>query len=150
MLSRPAHAYAAVYRVSGDRAAPHSRLTAALEAAGGRLLYVSEATPAPVYLGIETPHGERIRRARLPVHRQPARDRGRPADEHWLQVRHGGKKVWNERAHDIDRYMAGVDTTLVLGVHVQENLLIGLDHALYGLFVIEGGGLRGTRSSASA
>lgn len=56
---------------------------------------------------------------------------GRPADEHRLQIRYGGEESWGQRAHDIGRDVAGIDTTLVLGVHVQHDLLIGLDPNLY-------------------
>lgn len=124
-------AYASVYRVSGSRAALHARLISAVEASGGRLLYASEPTRAPVYLGIESPRGERIG---VLVYAFTANHRvisHRPADEHRLQIRYGGEDTWGERSHTIGRDIAGIDTTLVLGVHVQEGLFIGLDPNVY-------------------
>lgn len=124
-------AYAPVYRVSAERAVLHARLVNAVDAAGGRLLYSSDSTHAPVYLGIEAPQGERIGVLVYPFTANQRATSGRPADEHRLQIRYGGEKSWNERTHVLGRDIAGIDTTLVLGVHVQENLLIGLDPNVY-------------------
>lgn len=123
-------AYAPVYRVAGKQGL-HDRLIKAVEASGGRLLYASDVTRAPVYLGIESPRGERIGVLAYPFTANQKVTTGRPADEHRLQIKYGGEDTWDKRAHDIGRDIAGIDTTLVLGVHVQHDLLIGLDPSLY-------------------
>lgn len=127
-------AYAPVYRVAKERASLHSRLLAALDQAGGQVLYVSRPDRAPVFLGVEAPSGERLGLLVYPFTANQVSTRNRPADEHRLQIRYGGEKSWDERAHPVGRDLAGVDTTLVLGVHVDVDLFIGLAPALYDPF----------------
>jgi hypothetical protein len=54
---------------------------------------------------------------------------GQP-DEHRLQIRYGSEDTWLDE-HPIGRDVAHIDTTLVLGVHLEADLLIGLDPSLY-------------------
>ena len=56
--------------------------------------------------------------------------RNRPTDEHRLQIRYGAEATWVEE-HSLAFDIAGVDTTLVLGVHLEAGILIGLDPLLY-------------------
>ncbi|MGD9528886.1 hypothetical protein [Pseudonocardia sp.] len=124
-------AYARVYRLSSRRAAVHERLLRAVEVSGGRLIYASQPDRAPVYLGVETPSGERVGVLAYPFTANQVLTKGRPADEHRLQIRYGSEKSWTEREHPLGRDIAYTDTTLVLGVHVDLNLFVGLDPALY-------------------
>lgn len=124
-------AYAPVYKVSRERSALHERLLAAVESAGGKLLFASRPDRAPVYLGLEAPGGERLGLLVYPFTANQVLTKNRPTDEHRLQIRYGGEKSWNEREHNIGRDIASVDTTLVLGVHLNTELLVGLDPALY-------------------
>ena len=124
-------AYARVYRLSSRRAAVHERLLRAVEGSGGRLIYASQPDRAPVYLGVETPSGERVGVLAYPFTATQVLTKGRPADEHRLQVRYGGEKSWTEYEHPLGRDVAHIDTTLVLGVHVDLDLFVGLDPALY-------------------
>ena len=84
-----------------------------------------------MYLGVETPSGERVGVLAYPFTANQVPTKGRPADEHRLQVRYGGARSWTEHEHLLGRDVAHIDTTLVLGVHVDLDLFVGLDPALY-------------------
>jgi Methylase-associated X1 len=122
--------YAQVYRVTG-RADVHDYLRSAVERAGGEILFSSSANRAPVYLGIQGPNDERIGVLCYPFRCNPPPIRGRAPDEHRLQVRYGGEKSWFEGEHRIGLDVAGVDTTIVVGVHLNADLFIGLDPLRY-------------------
>jgi hypothetical protein len=122
--------YAQVYRVSG-KSDVRDFLIAAVERAGGQSLYVSNPSRAPVYLGIQGPNDERIGLLCYPFRCNPAPIKGRPADEHRLQIRYGGEDTWFDRDHPLGRDVAGVDTTVVVGVHIERELLVGLDPLRY-------------------
>jgi hypothetical protein len=122
--------YAQVYRVSG-RSDVHEFLRLAVERSGGEVLYVSEANRAPVYLGIQGANDERIGVLCYPFRCNAPPIRGRAPDEHRLQVRYGGEEGWFDGEHRIGLDIAGVDTTIVLGVHLEADLLIGLDPLRY-------------------
>jgi len=124
-------AYAPVYRLSTDRVTLHEKLVAAVGQVRGRVLYASRPDRAPVYLGIETPSGERVGLLIYPFTANHVVTTNRPLDEHRLQVRYGGQKSWAERTHTIGRDLAGIDTTLVVGVHINVDLFIGLAPSLY-------------------
>lgn len=49
-------------------------------------------------------------------------------------IRYGGEKSWVEQGHPLGRDVANVDTTVVLGIHVDEDLIVGLDPNLYDPF----------------
>lgn len=127
-------AYAPVYRVMKERAGLHERLSAAVESTGGQVLYASRPDRTPVYVGIETPSGERLGLLVYLFTANQILTRNRPVDEHRLQIRYGGQQSWTEREHPVGRDVAGVDTTLVLGVHINVDLFIGLDPQLYDPF----------------
>ncbi len=122
--------YGQVYRVSG-RDDLHGYLTRAVERAGGEILYVSAANRAPVYLGIQGSGDERIGILCYPFRCNAPPIKGRALDEHRLQIRYGGEKGWFSQDHRLGRDVAGVDTTIVLGVHLQADLFIGLDPLRY-------------------
>ncbi|MGW0485373.1 hypothetical protein [Nonomuraea sp. NPDC003214] len=118
-----------VYRTVG-RSDLHEFLLRAVSAAGGRVLYASEPKRAPVYLGIQTARDERVGVLVYPFRATHNVITNRPSDEHRLQLRYGAEDTWGED-HTIARDLAYVDTTLVLGVHLQANLFVGLDPILY-------------------
>lgn len=121
--------YARVYRQSGKRNVVEF-IADAVRASGGRVLYTSEVTRAPVYLGTETAEGVRLGILCYPFRCNPAPIKGRPLDEHRLQVRYGGEPSWGGN-HAVAHDVAGVDVTVVVGVHLEQQVLVGLDPALY-------------------
>lgn len=122
--------YAQVYRVS-RRTDIHAYLRSAVERAGGEVLFMSPANRAPVYLGIQGPNDERIGVLCYPFRCNPPPIHGRAADEHRLQIRYGGEASWFQNEHQMGLDVAGVDTTIVVGVHLEADLLVGLDPLRY-------------------
>jgi len=122
-------AYARVYRTSG-RTDLHEFLLQAVARAGGRVLFDSPSTRAPVFLGVQGAHDERIGMLVYPFRATHRLIRNRPADEHRLQIRYGAERTWTAD-HPVGRDFAGVDTTLVVGVHREADVLIGLDPFSY-------------------
>lgn len=122
--------YAQVYRVS-RRGDVHDYLRTAVERAGGDILYISPSNRTPVYLGIQGPNDERIGVLCYPFRCNPPPIRGRAPDEHRLQIRYGGEASWFDNEHGVGLDVAGVDTTIVVGVHVEADLFIGLDPLRY-------------------
>lgn len=118
-----------VYRVSGRRDV-RDFLVHAVEASGGRALYVSDATRAPLYLGVQLDSDERLGMLVYPFRVTRNRIRNRPADEVRGQLRYGSEPSW-ERAHPIGRDVAGVDVTMVLGVDLDDDVILGLDASLW-------------------
>jgi hypothetical protein len=126
--------YARVYRLSERRAGLYRNLLAAVDSAGGRVLYASGPDRAPVYLGVQTRRNERIGVLIYPFTANQRLITHRPEDEHRVMIRYGGERSWVERDHPVGRDVANVDTTLVLGVHLNEDLFVGLDPSLYDPF----------------
>jgi len=122
--------YARVYDVAG-RQDLHAFLREAVEASGGRVLYASDPRRAPVYLGVQGARDERLGLLVYPFRMGRTRTRNRPSDESKGQIRYGSTPSWHTGEHPVGRDVAGVDTTLVLGVHMADGLLLGLDPALY-------------------
>lgn len=122
-------AHARSYRVAG-RQDVHEFLRDAVTASGGKLLFASPATRAPVYLGVQGAGDERLGLLCYPFRCTKRMTRNRPADEHRAQIRYGAEETWAVE-HWLGRDVASVDTTLVLGVHLEEGILIGLDPLLY-------------------
>ena len=118
-----------VYRVS-RREDLHAFLVAAVEAAGGRVLYASASGRAPVYLGVQLDSDERLGMLIYPFRVTRNQIRNRPDDEVRGQLRYGAEASW-ERAHPIARDVAGVDVTMVLGVDLEDQVIIGLDASLW-------------------
>lgn len=112
--------YAQVYRVSRRRDV-HDYLRTAVERAGGDVLYMSPSDRTPVYLGIQGPNDERIGVLCYPFRCNPPPIRGRAPDEHRLQIRYGGEASWFDNEHGVGLDVAGVDTTIVVGVHVRSD-----------------------------
>jgi hypothetical protein len=124
-------AYANVYRVTG-RADIHEFLISAVERAGGTVLFASEYTRAPVYLGIQVGSDERLGVLVYPFRMNQVATRNRPADEVRGQLRYGSEESWAQD-HALGRDISGVDITLILGVDIDNDIFVGLDPQLYEL-----------------
>jgi hypothetical protein len=97
--------------------------------AGGRVIYASAHTRAPVFLGIELGE-ERMGVLCYPFRATQNVIRNRPTDEHRLQIRYGAESTWG-KDHPVAFDVAGVDTTLVVGAHPGAGMFVGLDPSLY-------------------
>lgn len=122
-------AYARVYKTP-RRTDIHEFLCEAVAQSGGQLLYASDPTRSPIYLGIQTGSNERVGVLVYPFRANHQKIKNRPDDEHRIQIRYGGEKSWKVD-HPVGQDIAGVDTTLVVGAHLDAGLLIGLDPLLY-------------------
>lgn len=119
-----------IYQVSG-RADIHEFLLEAVRRSGGTVLYASSPMRVPVYLGLEDQSRRRLGLMIYPFRMKRLRTRNRPSDEIRGQLRYGAEETWPAEDHFVARDIAGVDTTLLLGVYPQEDLIVGLDPALY-------------------
>ena len=121
-------AYARAYRTP-SRADQQEFLVSAVEQSGGTVLYASDPKESPVYLGILTPSEERIGVLAYAFRANHRKIKNRPDDEHRLQVKYGSEPWPDEYPIGLD--VATVDTTLVVAVHIDANLFVGLDANLY-------------------
>lgn len=122
-------AFGEVYRVSG-RADVHEFLVSSIEASGGRVIYASDPSRAPVYLGVQLDSDERIGMLIYPFRITKVTTKGRPDDEVRGQLRYGAEESW-ERDHPVGRDIAGVDVTMIVGVDLLDGVLLGLDANLW-------------------
>jgi len=122
-------AYARVYSTP-TRTDLHEFLTEAVARSGGQLLYASDPKRSPIYLGLQTVSNERVGVLVYPFRANHRKIKNRPADEHRMQIRYGGEDSWKVD-HPIGRDIAGIDTTLVVGLHLEAGVFIGLDPSLY-------------------
>lgn len=118
-----------VYPVAG-RADVHEFLLGAVRASGGTVLYASSPKRVPVYLGLEDVSKQRLGLMIYPFRMTRLRTRNRPTNEIRGQLRYGAEESWTDD-HFVARDVAGVDTTLLLGVYPDEDFLVGLDPVLY-------------------
>ncbi|MBV8539184.1 MAG: hypothetical protein JO268_01200 [Pseudonocardiales bacterium] len=123
--------YARVYPVGKSRGDLHAFLMDAVQRSGGRVLYASEPTRAPVFLGVQGARDERIGLLIYPFRMTRVTTAGRPSDEVRGQIRYGGGSGWHTDDHAVGRDTAGVDTTLMVGVHLETEVFIGVDPSLY-------------------
>lgn len=105
----------------------------AVSASGGRLLFSSGPSSAPLFVGIEASEGERVGVNAYVFHANKVATRNRPSDEHRAQIRYGdvNSKEWREAAHPLGFDPAGIDLTLVLVAHLEAGLLLALDPLAY-------------------
>jgi hypothetical protein len=122
--------YPQVYRVTG-RTDVHAFLEEAVSRSGAQILFISSSGRAPVYLGIQGKSDERIGVLCYSFRCNPPPIARRPPDEHRVQIRYGSEESWVERDHPLGKDVAGVDTTVVLGVHLEMGLFVGLDPVRY-------------------
>ena len=119
-----------IYNVSG-RADVHGILLEAVRRSGGTVLYASSAKKVPVYIGLEDADRRRLGLMVYPFRMTRRATRNRPGDEVRGQLRYGAEESWLADDHFVGRDIAGVDTTLLLGVYPEGELILGLDPALY-------------------
>jgi hypothetical protein len=122
-------AFGEVYRVQG-RTDLHDFLVHSIEASGGRMLYASDSSRAPVYLGVQLYSDERIGMLVYPFRITRNTIRNRPDDEVRGQLRYGSEESW-EREHPVGRDVAGVDVTMIIGIDLADEVLLGLDANLW-------------------
>ena len=122
-------AYARIYRASGKRDLL-SFLTESVEASAGKVLFVSDPARAPIYLGVQAPRDDRIGMLCYPFRCSTDPIKGREPTERRLQVRYGSEASWNED-HPLGIDVAGVDTTIVVGIDLDARVFVGLDPVLY-------------------
>lgn len=119
-----------IYQVAG-RTDIHEFLLESVRRSGGTVLYASSPMRVPVYLGLEDQNRQRLGLMIYPFRMNRLRTHNRPSDEIRGQLRYGAEETWPAEDHFVARDIAGVDTTLLLGVYPQEDLILGLDPALY-------------------
>jgi hypothetical protein len=119
-----------IYHVYG-RADIREFLLESVRLSGGTVLYASDARRVPVFVGIEDGNGQRLGLMIYPFRMTRRHTRNRPSDEVRGQLRYGAEETWVADDHFIGRDIAGVDTTLLLGVYPEGELILGLDPALY-------------------
>lgn len=118
-----------VYRVH-KRADLHGFLQDAVRSSGGRLLYVSQSSRAPIYLGVQLDSDERIGMLIYPFRVTRNTIKNRPTDEVRGQLRYGSEEAWT-RPHPVGRDIAGVDVSMILGIDLAGGVVIGLDANLW-------------------
>jgi len=111
----------------------HEFVAEAVIRSGGRVLVSTGPSSAPLFLGIETAEGERVALCVYAFTANHRAIRNRPPDEHRLQIRYGdvNDPGWRAQHHPVAFDPLGADVTLVLGVHAEADLLIGLDPLVY-------------------
>ncbi len=83
-----------------------------------------------MYLGIQAGNDERIGLLCYPFRCTTGPIKGRAEDERRIQVRYGGEGTWGGD-HRLGIDVAGVDTTVVIGIDLQSRVFVGLDPVLY-------------------
>ena len=131
-VDRTGRTYARVY-APVRRGADHGMVEQAVEASGGRLVFSSGRSAAPLFVGLDGPDGDRTGMTAYVFHASKVKTRNRPLDEHRAQIRYGdiNSKTWRESGHPIGFDPTGVDLTLVLVAHPEHRLLIALDPLAY-------------------
>jgi hypothetical protein len=116
-----------------QRSQHHGFVQEAIERSGGRVLFTSGSDTAPLFLGVEDAAGQRVGICAYVFLANHRVTRNRPADEHRLQIRYGdvNDAGWRSEAHPIGFDPLGIDITIVLGAHVEADLIIGLDPLIY-------------------
>ena len=107
-------------------------LLEAIGESGGRCLAHTGSSLAPVHLAIDEGDGALVGVLAYLFSAGHKEILHRPADEHRLQIKYGDiTERWRRQKHALGFDPAGLDVTVVLAVHVQANLLVGLDPLLY-------------------
>lgn len=111
----------------------HALVQEALARSGWRVLSSTGSSTAPLFLGVESSTSDRLALCVYAFTANHRETKNRPADEHRLQVRYGdvNDRSWREQCHPVAFDPLGADVTLVLGVHAEADLLIGLDPLVY-------------------
>lgn len=117
---------------SARRADELGFLLGAIDESGGRCLTHGDAKSAPTHLAIDEGDGVLVGVLAYLFSAGHQQILHRPPDEHRLQIKYGDiTERWRRQKHSLGFDPAGLDVTLVVAVHFQANLLIGLDPLLY-------------------
>lgn len=116
-----------------QRTKNHGLVEDAVARSGWRVLTSTGSSTAPLFLGVESSAGERLALCVYAFTANHRETKNRPTDEHRLQIRYGdvNDRSWREQHHPVAFDPLGADVTLVLGVHAEADLLIGLDPLVY-------------------
>ena len=136
MMSHPsARTYVRTYE-GVRRREHHELLEAAVVRSGGRVLYSSGPDVAPLFLAVEDAGGARHGVMAYVFWANRKVTVNRPGDEHRLQIRYGdvNSPAWRAQHHPVGFDPTGLETTLVLGVDAENDLIVALDPLLYDPF----------------
>ena len=120
------------FRVYGARrGAEREFIVDAIEASGGRWIADSGPNEAPIHFSLDE-GGFRSGALVYPFSAGHQEIRNRPPDEHRLQIKYGDiTEEFRQQDHSLGFDPAQLETTLVLAVHEEANLFIGLDPFAY-------------------
>ncbi|MFF7554239.1 hypothetical protein ACFZA9_15285 [Streptomyces olivaceus] len=126
-------AYFTTYRTVGRADVRQAILEAlaSVKDAGVQVLFASPDGTTPIYVGLELFGTYRIGLLFYPFRSNRRITKNRPGDEHRMQIRYGGESSWDIKDHSLAKDMAGIETTLVVGVDPDLGHFVGLDHTLY-------------------
>jgi len=132
MVHPSRRSYARAYQ-GLQRRESHEFLERAVDRAGGRVVWTSGPTVAPLFLGIEDPSGAPLGLMAYAFFANKNATRNRPANEHRLQIRYGdvNSADWRAQQHNVGFDPASVDLTVILGTHTEAGLLVALDPLRY-------------------
>lgn len=120
------HVYDAARR--GDL---HRLIGEGFEKSGSRVIWASSPTKTPFFFGIQSDRGERLGVLIYPFRLTKVPTPGRPVGEHHAQLKLGPESEWRDREHRVGFDIAGVDTTLLLGINAEDELFVGLDPRMW-------------------
>lgn len=107
-------------------------LLEAIRQSHGRTVWDSGPNRAPIYFSIDEGGGILSGALVYPFSAGHQEIRNRPGDEHRLQIKYGDiTEEWRQQDHSLGFDPALLETTLVLAVHGEANLIIGLDPLAY-------------------
>jgi hypothetical protein len=122
--------YFRVYRAR--RAEERAFLLNAIECSGGHCVAESGASQAPIFFSVEERDAGLDGLLVYPFSAGHQVIRNRPTDEHRLQIKYGDiTEDWRREDHSLGFDPMRVDVTLVVAVHNQADLVIGLDPFAY-------------------
>jgi len=121
------------FRVYGaSRRSERDYIRRAIERSGGRCLLDSGGNKAPIYFSVEDRDAGLDGLLVYPFSAGHKEIRNRPADEHRLQIKYGDiTEEWRQEDHGLGFDPMHVDLTLVVAVHAEADLIIGLDPFAY-------------------
>jgi hypothetical protein len=115
-----------------QRSSERDALAAALEASGGKWISDTGPARAPLYVSVQEPDGAFDGLLVYLFSANHRQIKNRPADEHRLQIKYGDiSEEFRRQDHSLGFDPMGVDVTLVLAVHADAGVFIGLDPFAY-------------------
>lgn len=103
----------------------------ALEAAGCRMLFVSDGSSAPFVLTFETAAGERLGVVAYAFTATRTVTKNRPPDERSFQIKYGSKESFDLNEHAIWQDSLGLFTTIFLGIDASEGIFVAADPEMH-------------------